>query len=334
MPEDNIIVEGGTTQVPSEVEVSNQEAINRYRKSITPDTGDNIPEGFNPDGTPITDDTDDGDDNPDDNPDDKPEENLNDWEAKYKELEIEHILATNENAYRTELGVFDATPIVESLKETGKLSDEDYADLIETGLTKEQIDEAVADILGETKPNTKDTTTDNSKGNVFNVQKFHAELATKGNLSEESYKELEGYGFSRNDVDTYIQGQREIANAFATSLYDMVGGEQEFITLIDWASENMDKETIKSYVEAVENNDRAKVKSLVEFVKFKRDGATPKETPARRLNGNADSYGGIQPFANKSEWFKATSNRLYGRDASYTKMVDKRYLASREKGLI
>lgn len=322
MPEDNIVVPEGTTQtVPSAVEISNQEAIDRYRKSITPDTGDNIPEGFNPDGTPIEEEEE-GNKPEDVSPDDADTET-----PTYSEAEVEQLLATNDNVYRTELGVFDATPIVESLKETGKLSEEDYADLIETGLTREQIDEAVADILGDIK-------TEETKPQTFNVQKFHTELATNGVLSEASYKELESFGFSKTDVDIYIQGQLEIANNFATSLYNMVGGEQEFINLIDWASENMDKETVKSYVEAVERNDREKIKSLVEFVKFKRDGSTQKETQARRLNGNADSYGGTQPFANKSEWFKATSNRLYGKDASYTKMVDKRYLTAREKGLI
>ena len=324
MPEDNIVVNEGTTQtVPSVVETSNQEAIDRYRKSITPDTGDNIPEGFNPDGTPIE--------------ENRPTEDVTPDETysetvTYSEEEVEHLLDTNDNVYRTELGVFDATPIVESLKETGKLSEEDYADLIETGLAREQIDEAVADILGDIKP--EETKVEENKSQTFNVQKFHTELATNGVLSEASYKELEAFGFSKTDVDIYIQGQREIANNFATSLYNMVGGEQEFINLIEWASDNMDKETVKSYVEAVERNDREKIKSLVEFVKFKRDGNTQKETQARRLTGNADSYGGIQPFANKTEWFKATSSRLYGKDASYTKMVDKRYLTAREKGLI
>lgn len=318
MPEDNIIVPEGTAQiVPPAVEASNQEAVDRYRKSITPDTGDNIPEGFNPDGTPI-------DDNK--QPETiKPDEVGEEEESStYSEEEVEQLLATNDNVYRTDLGIFDATPIVESLKENGKLSDEDYADLIETGLTKEQIEEAVADILGDT----------NSQPQVFNVQKFHTELATNGVLSEASYKELADFGFNKADVDIYIQGQIELASNFASSLYNMVGGEQEFADLIDWASVNMDKETIKSYVEAVERNDREKVKSLVEFVKFKRDGNTQKDTQVRRLKGNSDSYGGIQPFANKSEWFKATSNRLYGKDASYTKMVDKRYLTAREKGLL
>lgn len=327
MPEDNIVVPEGTTQaVPSAVETSNQEAIDRYRKSVTPDNGDNIPEGFNPDGTPI-------EDNKQTETDESTKTDDTEVETQtYSEAEVEQLLATNDNVYRTELGVFDATPIVESLKETGKLSEEDYADLIETGLTREQIDEAVADILGDIKP--EETKAEENKAQTFNVHKFHTELATNGVLSEDSYKELESFGFTRTDVDIYIKGQLEIANNFANSLYNMVGGEQEFINLIDWASENMDRETVKSYVEAVEKNDREKVKSMVEYLKFKRDGNTQKETQARRLNGNADSYGGIKPFANKSEWFKATSNRLYGKDASYTKMVDKRYLTARERGLI
>lgn len=313
--EAEVIVEqtnSGDASLSPEVQLEQQEALDRYKKSTgtSDDDGNDIPEGFNADGTPIVE-----------------EEGSTEWETKYNDLEIKHILATNEHAYQTDLGVFDATSIVEDVIANGKLSEEDFAELIETGLTKEQIDEAVADLLEGRSVDTTQT--------AFDVNKYHQELASNGNLSDKSYAELEKYGFTKNDVDIYINGQRDIAEAFATSLFSIAGGEQEYTQLIDWASQNMDRETISKYIKAVETNDRTTVKSLVEFVKFKRDGnAGTQEIKPQRLNGNSDSYGGVAPFTSKADWYQATSNRLYGKDAKYTKMVENRYLASRKSGSI
>jgi hypothetical protein len=42
----------------------------------------------------------------------------------------------------------------------------------------------------------------------------------------------------------------------------------------------------------------------------------------------------MQPFADKNQWQLAQQNRLYGKDAKYTNMVDKRFLASRKRGIL
>jgi len=66
-------------------------------------------------------------------------------------------------------------------------------------------------------------------------------------------------------------------------------------------------------------------------MKLKYDTSAPKQT--RRLEGDAGASG-LQPFADKNEWQKAATNRLYGKDAKYTKMVDSRYLAARKRGIL
>ena len=186
----------------------------------------------------------------------------------------------------------------------------------------------------ETKPveNTSEQTATNNEGKQVDVSKFHAEFRANGNLSDASYQELEKLGFIKKDVDDYIEGQQLLANTFANSLFEKAGGQDKYIEMVNWASQNVDRNIIEDYNKAVADGNRQKVTQLAEYMNFKYQEALPKEPV--RINGNSDSYGGMQPFAHKDEWQQATNSRLYGKDAKYTNMVDKRYLESRKRGLI
>lgn len=297
---------GLTTEQLQEEQVARE----RYQKSINPDADTStVPEGYNPDGTPI-------------------EEKEVNWETKYQELELQHQLATNPNLYQTDSGVYDATDIINDFKATGVLSNEYRQELLSTGLTNAQIDEAVAKFGGT--PSTKD---DTQQTGSFNVRKFEAEYATTGKLSEASYNELAKLGFSKRDVDIYVNGQKEIARNFTNTLYEKVGGEQAYAELVQWSASNLDKATIERYNEAVSNNDRETIMSLVEFAKFKKEGTTTNTKP-NRISGDSSDVPAFAPFKDKTEWQRATSNKNYGKDIKYTNMVDNRYLVARRQGLI
>lgn len=295
-----------------------QVARERYQKSINPDTDNpnDVPEGYNPDGTPI-------------------EEEVVNWETKYKELEIQHQLATNPNLYQTESGVYDATDIINDFKATGVLSDEHRQELLSTGLTNEQIDEAIVKFGGEVKKpsDTKPKDDTQQQEGTFNVKKYETEYATTGKLSEESYNELAKLGFSKRDVDIYINGQQEIARNFAKTIFDKVGGEQAYTELIQWSADNLDKATIERYNEAISSNDRDTIISLIEYAKFKKDGTTANSKP-NRISGDSSSVPAFAPFKDKTEWQRAMANKNYGKDIKYTNMVDNRYLVARRQGLI
>lgn len=297
---------GLTTEQLQEEQVARE----RYQKSINPDADTStVPEGYNPDGTPI-------------------EEKEVNWETKYQELELQHQLATNPNLYQTDSGIYDATDIINDFKATGVLSNEYRQELLSTGLTNAQIDEAVAKFGGT--PSTKD---DTQQTGSFNVRKFEAEYATTGKLSEASYNELAKLGFSKRDVDIYVNGQKEIARNFTNTLYEKVGGEQAYAELVQWSASNLDKATIERYNEAVSNNDRETIMSLVEFAKFKKEGTTTNTKP-NRISGDSSDVPAFAPFKDKTEWQRATSNKNYGKDIKYTNMVDNRYLVARRQGLI
>lgn len=180
-------------------------------------------------------------------------------------------------------------------------------------------------------PETQDSQTEPAADGSFNTTQYEQEFVQNGSLSDQSYADLEAKGFSRQQVDAYINGQKAYAASIQNDIYSSVGGHDQYLDLINWASENVDGATLSEYNDAVDKMDVDRMKRTLEYINLKRGTSTPRE--ARRIEGNAPA-GGIQPYANKNEWQRDQTNRLYGKDAKYTNMVDQRYLAARKKGIL
>ena len=75
------------------------------------------------------------------------------------------------------------------------------------------------------------------------------EYAEKGQLGEESYKALEESGIPKEYVDQFIAGQKAIGDQQTNTVKSMVGGEESYNEMAQWASQNMTdaekKHTIK-----------------------------------------------------------------------------------------
>tara|TARA_R110000796_G_scaffold184492_1_gene301073 strand:+ start:3429 stop:4244 length:816 start_codon:yes stop_codon:yes gene_type:complete len=191
------------------------------------------------------------------------------------------------------------------------------------GQPKEEVAPEVAEAVAEV--------TEVSGDVPFSTVKYEDELGANGKLSDESYTELDGLGFSKQQVDRYIQGQTSYAESVRSEVFDSVGGEAEYGDLVQWAADNMPADMIEEYNTSVENLDQTKALRTLEYMKFKRDQEVG--TAPRRLEGDSVSEG-LQPFTDKNEWQRAQTNRLYGKDAKYTNMVDARYLAARKRNIL
>jgi hypothetical protein len=165
----------------------------------------------------------------------------------------------------------------------------------------------------------------------FSTSDYEKEVAENGKLSEDSYADLAKKGFTKQQVDQYIHGQTAYADSVKQSVYEKAGGEQKYSELMAWASDNMPEDVINDYNDAVNALDTNKVLRNLEYMAMKHQQTTPQQ--ARRLEGDSPAEG-MQPFADKNQWQKAQTNRLYGKDAKYTNMVDKRFLASRKRGIL
>ena len=60
------------------------------------------------------------------------------------------------------------------------------------------------------------------------MDKFYSEYQEKGQLSEQSYEELNKMGLNKDLVDGYIAGQEAIANNDVQAVHNLVGGADNY----------------------------------------------------------------------------------------------------------
>lgn len=155
---------------------------------------------------------------------------------------------------------------------------------------------------------------------------FSEEFNTKGSLSEETYKSLESKGLSKDVVDSYIQGQQALAESKANKLLDYVGGSEAYNSMVEWARSNYTPEQSKAFDDALYSGSESRVQEQVDLLSYRMGKGIVKRVEGQAQNG----FSQMKAFESKDEWQKYTANRLYGKDAKYTNMVDNRYLASLE----
>ena len=83
------------------------------------------------------------------------------------------------------------------------------------------------------------------------LDKYYTEFAETGELNEKSYADLAKQGLDKSLVDSYIQGQKLIAETNTKSIQDVAGGKEEYTALVEWAGKNLSKEETKVFNDMV-----------------------------------------------------------------------------------
>lgn len=158
-------------------------------------------------------------------------------------------------------------------------------------------------------------------------KKYGDEIAEKGTLSEESYKELETKGFPRAMVDSYVEGEKLKATMGIEQVISSVGGRDAFSEMSQWAATNLSPTELEMYNAQVAPGATLQSASMaLQWLKAKYEGAVGKEptlVTGRPAGGSANAG-----FASKQEAMAAVRDKRYGVDAAYTRDVEQR-LANR-----
>ena len=174
------------------------------------------------------------------------------------------------------------------------------------------------------------------------VTAFSSEIQKEGKLSDASYTELAALGYTKDVVDTYVQGLTQdaavqhaveaarIADTEIKSITDSIGGPSKLTEMLTWAKVNLSAADQKVYNESVSSNDPAKVRMAVNglqqsFVKV--HGNSPKYLD---VGGNLTpmSPTSAVPFKTNEEAAAAMSTRLYKTDQAERDRVAKRVAVS------
>ncbi len=93
------------------------------------------------------------------------------------------------------------------------------------------------------------------------------EWAANGGLTEDTYTKLDAAGYPREMVDIYIEGLTNRTNATANQAYELVGGQESYGEMIDWAIENLSAEDQAAFDDAVNSNNPRKALLAIKGLK-------------------------------------------------------------------
>ena len=89
----------------------------------------------------------------------------------------------------------------------------------------------------------------------LDIDVFQQEYNETGELSQDAYDALAEAGISSDIVDTWLAGQEAIADQNISEIYNMVGGENNYNSMLDWANNNLQQWEIDAFNNSIENLD-------------------------------------------------------------------------------
>ena len=155
-------------------------------------------------------------------------------------------------------------------------------------------------------------------------EQMQKEFRETGALASATYESLEKRGIPRAMVDQFIAGQKAIADRQVQEVLSTIGGEQEYQSLVEWASTNLDSEEIQTFNEEVQSGDLKRAKFAVKALAARRQVV---DKAPRRVEGRSAPSSG-ESFRSMAELVAAMKDPRYSRDPAYRRDVEQKVARS------
>jgi len=161
----------------------------------------------------------------------------------------------------------------------------------------------------------------------FSISKHFHE--NEGTITDDMYASLEGAGLSRSSIDAYLAGRavesgyntsqsNDISDAAVSEVKNFAGGEEAYSNMVNWASENLDQQSISAFDEIINTGSVDSIKLAVTALKSQYDNANGYE--GQMYTGKAPKTS-KDVFRSQAELVEAMSDRRYDRDPAYRQDV-------------
>ena len=163
----------------------------------------------------------------------------------------------------------------------------------------------------------------------IDAQDISKRFTEKGQINNDDYSKLEKAGFSKQVIDTYLDGLKGTSNAtnedIATTqiqaIKDSIGGDETYTKMVSWAVENLPANEVKEFNSLTETANATAIKLAVQGLYSQYNNAMGVEP--NLVTGRA-SQSGPTPFRSTAEVITAMSDPRYGKDVTYTEDVQRR----------
>ena len=159
------------------------------------------------------------------------------------------------------------------------------------------------------------------------LDKFYDEYAETGELTENSYTELAKQGLDRKLVDSYIEGQKLVADTQTKSIQEVAGGTEKYNELVSWAGKNLSEAEQKVFNDMVDSGDIETAKFAVQGLMSKANVNFNPNKP-ELFEGTSDVVS-ADAFTSVSQVTDAMNDPRYDKDPSYRKEVENKISRSK-----
>lgn len=147
------------------------------------------------------------------------------------------------------------------------------------------------------------------------------EFAEQGALSDESLAKLEKAGISRDIVDLYVQGQEALVSNLQNAAYAVVGGEESYKSMTQWAAANLTEAEIDTFNRAVNSTNKSVIELAVTGLKGRYEAANGSEP--NLVGGDAGTATG-PAFESWAQVREAMRDPKYAKDPAYRRQVEEK----------
>jgi len=208
------------------------------------------------------------------------------------------------------------------------------------------IDQTREEPEGNAEEQTEETETE-TKESDFNAEEFYGDglasvleevgidaqdisnrFAENDEISEDDYSKLGEAGFSKQIIDTYLDGLRNAGMAGevdAQGIKDAVGGDETYGKMVSWAMENLPAEQVQSFNKLTDTGDGPAIKLAVQGIYSQYNNAMGIEPD---LYSGRTANAGVTPFRTTAEVVTAMGDPRWEKDAAYTDNVKARLAGS------
>lgn len=152
-----------------------------------------------------------------------------------------------------------------------------------------------------------------------NFDDYYTEYTKAGKLSQDSYDKLEKAGYPKIVIDGFISGIQASNDQMATTVFQSVGGQENFTKLAQFA-QSMGDQVIDSWNKTVNSGDITAISMMLKGVQA---DYTAKYGTANPTIMGANGGGPVSTgFSSTAEMVKAMSDPKYGKDRAYTHGVE------------
>lgn len=153
----------------------------------------------------------------------------------------------------------------------------------------------------------------------LNFDAMQEEYQANQGLTEATYESLAKSGIPKEVVDSYIAGQEQLATSLRTTMFDSVGGEDAYGTMMEWASTNLTSNETQAYNDTMNSGNSDQIQMTVHGLKARYTAANGSDP--KLISGDTTSANAGGRFDSVAQLTEAMRDPRYAKDSAFRQSV-------------